>query len=96
MKINIDLIFMELGNTAKTDFIKNLVMLNEADEIVIVDTNQGTSCPGLFAEGDVTDTPFKQAITSTWDDAKAGLAAYNYVQDLRRPTVKSDGKMKKK
>jgi hypothetical protein len=52
---------MELGNTAKTDFIKNLVMLNETDEIVIVDTNQTTSCPGLFAPGDVTDTPFKQA-----------------------------------
>ena len=85
---------MELGNTPKTDFIKNLVMLNEADEIVIIDKNQSTSCPGLFAQGDVTDTPFKQAITSTWDDAKAGLDAYNYVQDLRRPTVKSDGKMK--
>ena len=65
MKIDIDLIFMELGNTAKTDFIKNLIMLNEADEIVIVDTNQSTSWRGLFAPGDVTDTPFKQAITST-------------------------------
>jgi thioredoxin reductase (NADPH) len=50
-----------------------------------------------LAAGDVTDTPFKQAITSAGDGAKAGLAAYNYVQRLRgRPIIKSDWKVKLK
>jgi len=57
----------------------------------VVDKNQATSEPGIFAAGDITDTPFKQAITSAGDGAKAGLAAYNYVQRIRGiHTLKSD------
>jgi len=59
----------------------------------VVDKNQATSEPGIFAAGDITDTPFKQAITSAGDGVKAGLAAYNY--GIRgRPTLKSDWKVK--
>ncbi|MGC2684828.1 MAG: FAD-dependent oxidoreductase [Candidatus Nitrosopolaris sp.] len=93
--IGIDSIFVELGYTAKTDFVKDLVNVNQAGEIIVVDKNQATSQPGIFAAGDITDTPFKQAITSAGDGAKAGLAAYNYVQRIRgRPTLKSDWKVK--
>lgn len=54
------------------------------------------SCPGIFAAGDVTDIPYKQAITSAGDGAKAGLAAYNYIQRIRgRPITKTDWKVKK-
>jgi thioredoxin reductase (NADPH) len=93
--IPVDSIFVELGFTAKTDFIKNLVSVNQAGEIIVVDKNQATNQPGIFAAGDVTDTPFKQAIISAGDGAKAGLAAYNFVQRIRgRPTLKSDWKVK--
>ena len=78
-KIDLDSVFVELGFGAKTYFVKDLVKLNQSGEIVVVDKNQSTSCIGIFAAGDVTDTPFKQAITSAGDGAKAGLAAYNYV-----------------
>jgi thioredoxin reductase (NADPH) len=95
--IAIDSIFVELGFTAKTDFVKDLVNVNQAGEIIVIDKNQATSQPGIFAAGDVTDTPFKQAITSAGDGAKAGLAAYNYVQRIRgRPALKSDWKVKLK
>jgi thioredoxin reductase (NADPH) len=95
--VAIDSIFVELGFTAKTDFVKDLVNVNQAGEIIVVDKNQATSQPGIFAAGDVTDTPFKQAITSAGDGVKAGLAAYNYVQRIRgRPALKSDWKVKLK
>lgn len=95
-KIALDSIFVELGYIAKTDFIRNLVRINEAGEIEILDKHQSTSCPGIFAAGDVTDTPYKQAITSAGDGAKAGLAAYNYIQKIRgRPIIRSDWKVKK-
>ncbi|HZD33631.1 MAG TPA: FAD-dependent oxidoreductase [Nitrososphaeraceae archaeon] len=95
-KIALDSIFVELGYIAKTDFVRNLVRVNEAGEIVILDKHQSTSCPGIFAAGDVTDTPYKQAITSAGDGAKAGLAAYNYIQRIRgRPVIRSDWKVKK-
>lgn len=95
--IALDSIFVELGYIAKTDFIGNLVKANEAGEIVIIDNHQSTSCPGIFAAGDVTDSPYKQAVTSVGDGAKDGLAAYNYVQRIRRrrPTIRSDWKVKK-
>ncbi len=93
--IPVNSIFVELGYTAKTDFIKNLVNVNQAGVIIVVDKNQATSQPGIFAAGDVTDTPFKQAITSAGDGTKAGLAAYNFVQRIRgRPSLKSDWKVK--
>ena len=86
--IAIDSIFVELGYTAKTDFIKDLVNVNQAGEIIVVNKNQATSQPGIFAAGDITDTPFKQAITSAGDGA-------NFVQRIRgRPTLKSDWKVK--
>ena len=95
-KIALDSIFVELGYIAKTDFIRNLVKINEVNEIVIINKYQSTSCPGIFAAGDVTDTPYKQAIISAGEGAKAGLAAYNYVQKIRgRPTIRSDWKVKK-
>lgn len=92
--IAVDALFVEMGYVPKTDFVRGLVDLNELGEI-IVDKNQATSHQGIFAAGDVTDTQFKQAITSAGDGAKAGLSAYNYVQKLRgRPTIKSDWKTK--
>ncbi len=94
-KIAVDALFIEMGYVPKTDFVKGLVKLNDLGEVVI-DKNQATSHPGIFAAGDLTDTPFKQAITSAGDGAKAGLSVYNYVQKLRgKPTLKSDWKTTK-
>lgn len=72
-------IFVEIGQVVKTDFLKPLISLNEAGEIVI-DANNQTSCPGIFAAGDVTTVPFKQTVISAGEGAKAALAAYNYLQ----------------
>ncbi len=95
-KITLNSMFVELGYIAKTNFIRNLVKVNEAGEIVVVDKHQSTSCQGIFAAGDVTDTPFKQAITSAGDGVKAGLAAYNYIQRIRGgPIARTDWKVKK-
>ncbi|GIU72865.1 MAG: thioredoxin reductase [Candidatus Nitrosocaldaceae archaeon] len=90
--IDVDGIFIEMGYVAKTDFVKDLVALNDKGEI-IVDKEQRTSKEGIFAAGDVTDTPYKQIVISAGDGAKAGLSAYNYLQRLRgKPIVKGDWK----
>ncbi len=89
-----DGLFVEMGYTAKTDFVKELVRLNGVKEI-IVDKEGGTSHPGIFAAGDVTDTPYKQAIISAGQGAVAALSAYNYLQRLRgKPAIKVDWKAK--
>ncbi len=88
-----DGVFIELGYVAKTQWVRDMVQLNSAGEIM-VDQNCATSHPGIFAAGDVTNTPFKQAIISAGQGAVAALSAYNYLMRLRgRSAVRADWKV---
>ncbi len=85
-------IFIENGYITKTGFVKDLVKLNSQGEI-IVDNHCATSEEGVFAAGDVTDVPYKQAVISAGQGATAALSAYNYIQKKRgRPQAKNDWK----
>jgi thioredoxin reductase (NADPH) len=91
-KLDIDGIFVEMGYVARTDIVKDLVKLNGSKEI-IVDKYCGTSTKGIFAAGDITDVPYKQAIISAGQGAIAALSAYNYIQRLKgKPAIKADWK----
>lgn len=92
---NVDGIFVEIGYVAMTDFVKDLVNLNERKE-VIVDKECRTSRKGVFAAGDVTDMPFKQLVISTGQGSTAALSAYNYLQRLKgKSIIRGDWKSKK-
>jgi thioredoxin reductase (NADPH) len=43
-----------------------------------------TNLPGVFAAGDVRDTPLRQMITASADGARAAMAAYAYIAALPR------------
>ncbi len=91
-KLDVDGIFVEMGYVAKTDIVKDLVKLNHNREI-IVDKYCATSTKGIFAAGDVTDVPYKQAIISAGQGAIAALSAYNYLQRLKgKPAIRTDWK----
>jgi len=78
-EIKADGVFVEIGYITKTELVKDIVKLNEKKEI-ITDEFCMTSCPGIFAAGDVTNVPFKQTVVSAGEGAKAGLAVYRYLQ----------------
>ncbi len=91
-ELEVDGIFIEMGYVAKTDIVKDIVTLNGNREI-IVDKECATSHPGIFAAGDVTDTPYKQAVISAGQGCIAALSAYNYLQKVRgKPAVRADWK----
>src|SRR5215218_3469674 len=91
-KLDVDGIFVEMGYVARTDIVKDLVKLNDSKEI-IVDKYCATSTKGIFAAGDVTDVPYKQAIISAGQGAIAALSAYNYLQRLKgKPAIRTDWK----
>ncbi len=71
-------LFIEIGNMPNTALIQHLVELNERNEVIVDDRGQ-TSCPGLFASGDMTQSPYKQIIIAAADGAKAALAANEYL-----------------
>lgn len=91
-KIDSDAVFIEMGYIAKTGLVKDLVELNKLGEIV-VDKFCSTGQDGIFACGDVTDSPYKQVVISAGQGSIAALSAYNYLQKKRgRPTSKTDWK----
>ena len=96
-KLDMDGVFVEMGYIAKTDFVKGLVLLNNSNEI-IVDRYCATSRQGIFAAGDVTDVPYKQAVISAGQGSIAALSAYNYIQKLKggkSSQIKADWKSSK-
>ena len=82
-------VFVEIGQIVPSSFIKGLVELNDAGEIIIDNVNQ-TSASGIFAAGDATIVPFKQMVVSAGEGAKAALAAYNYIQGQSLDTATTD------
>jgi len=78
-ELEVNGVFEEIGYMTKAEFLDDLVKLNEKGEVV-TDEETKTSCEGIFAAGDCTDTPFKQVIISAGEGAKAGLGAYFYLQ----------------
>lgn len=84
--LQVDGVFVEIGFEAKTEFLKGFVQLNERGEVV-VDKECRTSQPGVFAAGDVTDIPYKQAVISAGMGAIAALSAYRYVMELKGKRV---------
>jgi len=80
-EIKLDGIFVEVGYEVKTEMVKNLIKLNEKNEIIVNDLAE-TSQPGIFAAGDVTNVAYKQIVIAAGQGATAGMTAYNYLQKL--------------
>jgi thioredoxin-disulfide reductase len=76
--VNAQGVFVQIGYNPKTDFIKDLVELNERGEIM-VNVNQETKTKGLYAVGDITNSNVKQVICACSDGAKAALKAYDFL-----------------
>ncbi|TJX15920.1 FAD-binding protein [Tissierella creatinini] len=74
-------IFIEIGYTPNSAPFKDILELNEKSEI-IVDSVGRTNVEGIYAAGDVTDTPYKQIIISASEGAKCALAANDYLNTL--------------
>jgi len=76
-------VFVEIGYQPATAFVKGLVDFSERDEIKVGYETYQTKTPGLYAAGDCNVGKFKQVITAAGEGAKAALAAYGYIEDLR-------------
>jgi thioredoxin reductase (NADPH) len=73
-----DGLLVELGYVVDSNFVQNVVKLDEQDQIV-VNQDQSTSVPGIFAAGDATNRPYKQAVISAGEGATAALACYDWL-----------------
>jgi thioredoxin-disulfide reductase len=78
-KIDVEGVFIEIGNMPATAFVKELVDFSDRDEIVTDLESYVTRTPGLFAAGDCNKGKYKQIIAAAGEGAKAALAAYDYL-----------------
>ena len=79
--LHVDGVFINIGYSPNTSFLQDLVDMNKFGEIMIDEKNM-TSCPGIFAAGDVTNIPYKQIIIAAGDGANAAIAIYDYLAKL--------------
>jgi thioredoxin-disulfide reductase len=87
-KIEVDGVFVEIGYDVDTRLLEGLVKLDKLGQIVITNRCE-TYCPdsdkikhGIFAAGDITNTPFKQIVVAAGEGAKASLQAYNCIHGI--------------
>lgn len=81
-KIECSGLFVEIGYVVHSDWLKGVVELDEMGQVVI-NSDQSTSLEGVFAAGDATNRPYKQAVISAGEGASAGLAAFDWLMRQR-------------
>ncbi|MCD6427581.1 MAG: thioredoxin-disulfide reductase [Caldisericaceae bacterium] len=79
--LKVDGIFVAIGTVPNSNIVKGLVELNEKG-FIKTNQNRETSVKGLFAVGDVRDTPLRQVVTAAGDGAIAEFSAENYIKNL--------------
>ncbi len=77
-------VFIEIGLISNSEFVRGLVDMNEAGEIVVDHATGETSKKGIFAAGDVTNDPFKQNNIAAGDGVRAALSAYQYILNIKK------------
>lgn len=71
--------FIWVGILPNTEFLNNQVNTDESG-FIIADANMQTSVPGVFAAGDVRNTPLRQVSTAVGDGAIAAVCAEHFIE----------------
>lgn len=77
-----DAVFIFVGMIPQVNLVKDQVELDETGYIK-TDVCMKSSLDGLYAAGDVRDTPFRQVITAASDGAVAAHCASMYIDELK-------------
>jgi len=75
-------VFMGIGHTPNTEFLKGIIDLDEQGYIVTQNAVE-TSMEGVFAAGDVHDRHYRQAITAAGFGCMAALSAERWLEAHR-------------
>ena len=80
--IKIDGFFLAIGHHPNSDVFRQWVETDAAGYIVVKDGTSATSCPGVFAAGDVCDPRYRQAVVAAGSGCKAAMDAEKYLKEI--------------
>lgn len=73
--------FIWIGILPNTSFLNDTLKTDEFG-FIAADASMQTSIPGVFAAGDVRDTPLRQIATAVGDAAIAAVSAEHFIENL--------------
>ena len=74
-------IFIEIGQTPNTEFMRNIVNIDEFNKIIVDPMTQMSSTPGIWSAGDCTNGKYHQNNIAAGDAVKALEDAYIWIQN---------------
>ena len=78
-------VFVFAGYAPNTDLVKDLIAL-DSHGYVETDRTQKTSCPGIYAAGDVCQKNLRQVVTAVGDGATAATELEKYAAAMQEKT----------
>jgi thioredoxin reductase (NADPH) len=81
--LELDGLFIAIGNDPRVWLVEDQVTLNSDKFIQVDGRSSKTSLPGVFAAGDVIDPTYRQAITAAGSGCVAALDAEHYLSNLK-------------
>lgn len=84
-EIEMDGLFVEIGSIPNNELAKDLGVETTDGGYIKVDDKRRTNVPGIYAAGDVIDSPLKQVVTAAGQAAEAADTAY---EDLEEQKIK--------
>jgi len=82
-ELDLDGLFIAIGNDPRVWLVENQVTLTPEKFIEVDGRSSKTSLPGVFAAGDVIDPTYRQAITAAGSGCVAALDAEHYLSNLK-------------
>ena len=79
-------VFIYVGLDPNTQYLEGMIKVDGAGK-VITNEKMETNIPGVFAAGDIRNTPLKQAVTAASDGSLAATMAIGFVESLEDSEV---------
>ena len=80
-ELEVKCVFVAIGHIPNSQFVGDLVDLDENGYVLQNTHSTGTKTPGLYAAGDVADHIYRQAITASGQGCAAAIEAERYLTD---------------
>ena len=85
-ELSVDGIFPYIGIVPNVEFFNGQIE-QDSKGFIITNNTMETSINGVYAIGDVRNTPLRQVVTAASDGAVAGVYASKYVQALHEVKI---------